>query len=536
MKHYGNIMFLALCEILYFTANIHVVSGQTTVAVGANNIQENSINHALKTKVDTGAVNVIASSIRTVVKVDNKKVVPISGVLVDTSVGGDEMTPTIAPKTSKESTNIIDASSESAATVGNVINPGSSINPCTEKGKSTCSAEGAEVFYSCDGVKWVKSICGAGTVCKMKSNTEAICVDPSVQLKPDEVASNPTKLPCDASGKTMCDSTNVSGYFLCDQGFWASQKCAGTNVCKMKSDTEAVCVDPSVQFKTDEVASNSTKIACDNNGGTMCDSTNVSGYFLCDQGFWVSQKCTGSNVCKVGKGNKVVCVDKAAANIDTDNGTGNSTSIPCEVNGQTKCDVVNPNGYFLCGQGFWVNQKCSGDNVCKVGKDGKVICVDKAAADIKTESCRIIGESRCSKETKTVYEKCIGNEWTRFNCDGDNICGIKDNSAVCYNPKKGGLEGVVKDPCDKEGQQKCSDTNDNMYKQCVSGNWANFTCSKDTVCRIVGGNDQIGCFDPNNSDLPSNKEIIISDQKSSAISTQVFGIYLASFLVLVIFI
>ncbi|OMJ16457.1 hypothetical protein AYI70_g6583 [Smittium culicis] len=215
---------------------------------------------------------------------------------------------------------------------------------------------------------------------------------------------------------------------------------------------------------------------------------------------------------------QAVCLDPKVNPVElvVSNSTDSIIKSPCQVAGQSKCDSLNTNAYFSCSEGFWQPQKCKGDNVCKLGKDGKVACIDKSLASVKVQPCPVNGATQCIKGGKaSLYQKCIDKEWVQLTCDGNNVCGIKDNSVICYDPSKK-LADIVRDPCTFENEMRCYLPNENIYQSCINNNWTNMTCSDGNVCRSIVGKDQVGCFDPTISVVDGSDGIIIVSSRRTS--------------------
>ncbi|OMJ17265.1 hypothetical protein AYI69_g7489 [Smittium culicis] len=277
---------------------------------------------------------------------------------------------------------------------------------------------------------------------------------------------------------------------------------------------------------------------CDTPGQSTCSAEGNGILYKCTDGYWEQIKCGSGTVCKMKTNTQAVCLDPKVSPVDlvVSNSTDSIIKSPCQVAGQSKCDSLNINAYFSCSEGFWQPQKCKGDNVCKLGKDGKVACIDKSLASIKVQPCPVNGATQCIKGGKaSLYQKCVDKEWVQLTCDGNNVCGIKGNSVICYDPSKK-LVDIVRDPCTFENEMRCYLPDESMYQSCINNNWTNMTCSNGNVCRNIVGKDQVGCFDPTISVVDGNDGIIIiSSRQGTSNSNRLLNetsiVYLAYFII-----
>ncbi|PVV03781.1 hypothetical protein BB560_001726 [Smittium megazygosporum] len=280
------------------------------------------------------------------------------------------------------------------------------------------------------------------------------------------------KKPCTDEGISTCSAEGEKVFYKCVNKLWNQMNCDGITTCRMTTNTEAVCVDPNVPFKPkSEMKNNQTN-------------------------------------------------------------SDDKPKVPCQVSGQSKCDPENASGYLVCSvDAFWETQTCSEGNICKVDKSGKVVCVPKNSKEAKQEPCKVNGESRCVSGGKSTYQTCTDNVWNTFNCDGTNVCGMKDSKVICYDPKNS-IQDVVLDPCESEGELRCFAPNPSVYQQCINKNWANMTCTSGTVCSAILSKRTVGCFDPNAKDRSSNGTIIVSEnpKSSSGLLTKQPAILFASIL------
>ncbi|KAI9477302.1 hypothetical protein LPJ78_003493 [Coemansia sp. RSA 989] len=106
------------------------------------------------------------------------------------------------------------------------------------------------------------------------------------------------------------------------------------------------------------------------------------------------------------------------------------TGTPCSNEGDKRCPSANSSGYQLCKDGFWLDQTCSGDNVCS-DKQGQVSCVSKDQATVSYESCSKKDQKRCDASDSTKYQICDGEFWQTFTCDKSSTCAMDGDNVVC---------------------------------------------------------------------------------------------------------
>ncbi|KAJ2452032.1 hypothetical protein EV183_003210 [Coemansia sp. RSA 2336] len=112
------------------------------------------------------------------------------------------------------------------------------------------------------------------------------------------------------------------------------------------------------------------------------------------------------------------------------------TGTPCSNEGDKRCPSTNSSGYQLCKDGFWLDQSCSGDNVCS-DKQGEVSCVSKEQATASYESCSKKDQKRCDASDSTKYQVCDGKFWQAFTCDNSNTCAMDGDKVVCGSLETG---------------------------------------------------------------------------------------------------
>ncbi|PVU90751.1 hypothetical protein BB561_004752 [Smittium simulii] len=257
--------------------------------------------------------------------------------------------------------------------------------------------------------------------------------------------------------------------------------------------------------------------SCYSEGHSTCSAEGQDIFYVCSGEKWIYSTCSSGTICKMVSSIKAVCIDPKILLLS--NNTENASKEPCELKGQTKCSAADKGAYLKCDSEYWQVERCSGDDVCSIDKNANAICISKNDKKVEAEPCIKNGESRCSASSKKLYQQCVDNKWDSFSCDGLNECGIKNSSAICYNPKES-IENIILESCDNKTPLRCYDKIPNMFQKCINNYWTNMNCSGNSVCEKIFENNTIGCFDPAVKNRNTNGTIIVPEtaQLGAAIS------------------
>ncbi|KAJ2746994.1 hypothetical protein GGI20_000890 [Coemansia sp. BCRC 34301] len=241
----------------------------------------------------------------------------------------------------------------------------------------------------------------------------------------------------------------------------------------------------------------------------MCNSADNSGFYVCIKNVWTLEKCSKGNMCRI--------VDNAAICVPPNTPT-KEPEQSCSKPNESKCDASNPANFFVCTKNKWEKMECDGDNVC-MARDGKTSCVDKATADAPVQPCTQDKATRCVDDNKDIFQVCQNKYWTNSTCSSGNVCGTKQGSAICHDPKQPIID-VPDQPCAEKSPNRCVPGNNTLYQICYNKLWSNNTCPNDDVCIII--NKAAACVDKNValSISPTNTlrqpEVFVADDSHAA--------------------
>ncbi|KAJ2891369.1 hypothetical protein IWW38_003648 [Coemansia aciculifera] len=165
----------------------------------------------------------------------------------------------------------------------------------------------------------------------------------------------------------------------------------------------------------------------------------------------------------------------------------------CSTPNQSKCDASNPANFFVCTNNIWTSMVCNGANVC-MARDGKTSCVDKATANAPVQPCTQDKATQCVGDNLNIFQVCQNKYWTNSTCSSGNVCGMKQGSAICHDPKQPIID-VPDQPCVENSPNQCVPGNNTLYQICYNKLWSNITCSGGNVCITV--NNAAACVDKN---------------------------------------
>ncbi|KAJ1828501.1 hypothetical protein LPJ73_008552, partial [Coemansia sp. RSA 2703] len=141
-----------------------------------------------------------------------------------------------------------------------------------------------------------------------------------------------------------------------------------TKTTKSSSTTTTKDSDKTTDSNNDNTDDNSeptpTGDACSTEGEKKCDSSGSSSYSLCQDGYWISQKCGGSNICGTDSLGAIACIDKDATVVQLES---------CSKKNQQRCSSSDPTKYQTCDGKHWQNYSCDGGNQCTL-TGNKVVC------------------------------------------------------------------------------------------------------------------------------------------------------------------
>ncbi|KAJ2856703.1 hypothetical protein FB639_006076, partial [Coemansia asiatica] len=140
--------------------------------------------------------------------------------------------------------------------------------------------------------------------------------------------------------------------------------------------------------------------------------------------------------------NEQTTTDEETATEDNTTKGAKPTGEPCSNDGEKQCVSSGSSGaYKLCQDGFWINQKCGGSNVCGTDSQGSIACIDKNKPVVQLESCSKKNQQRCDANDGTKYQICDGKHWQSYGCDDNKQCAISNNKAVCGSTDGGSGSG-----------------------------------------------------------------------------------------------
>ncbi|PVU87966.1 hypothetical protein BB561_006092, partial [Smittium simulii] len=231
---------------------------------------------------------------------------------------------------------------------------------------------------TCVGGKFVLKNCGDNEKCEIINGNFAKCIN---------------HYPTCTEGTTRCAVGNLDSE-TCSNGKWVTRKCSGNELCKVGKDNVAGCakIDP----------------PC-NKGYQKCNSEQT-GYDECVNGKLEFKSCGPNNKCYALNGFRILC--------------GSSNDVAECKEGTTRCASEGIDSE-TCSNGKWVTRKCSGNELCKVGKDNVAKCTK-----IDESVCRE-DSTRCAVGNLDS-ETCSNGKWVTRKCSGNELCKVgKDNVAKC---------------------------------------------------------------------------------------------------------
>ncbi|KAJ2708079.1 hypothetical protein FB645_000188 [Coemansia sp. IMI 203386] len=307
---------------------------------------------------------------------------------------------------------------------------------------------------------------------------------------------------CDTNDETMCDSDGSDKFFKCVDNEWVSMTCSSGNECRTVKN-KAVCMDPNDPTPSDADISSEAEIPCNTLNSTMCDSNEKSNFYMCIDYVWAQMQCDGNNVCMERNG-KTSCVDEQTADTPLES---------CSTANATQCIDGSPQMFQICQDNYWTNSTCSKDTYC-LQRNGNSVCVDKATAEAPVLPCKSANATRCIDDDDSVFQICYDNFWTNSTCDTNYVCGMKQGSAVCHDPKIP-LIDVPDQPCDNEKALRCVPDNSTIYQLCYNKLWSNLTCTAGNVCHDEDG--EITCMDETLASIEGRTFVLSKAEKFKAI-------------------
>ncbi|KAJ2031813.1 hypothetical protein GGH92_002124 [Coemansia sp. RSA 2673] len=290
---------------------------------------------------------------------------------------------------------------------------------------------------------------------------------------------------CSVEGSALCSSDASNKYWACTKGKWASMKCSGKTVCAQTDDSTVVCHDP--DSPVDHAPQES--IPCKTNKSTMCNSADNSSFYVCLKNVWTLETCSSGGTCRI-VDNAAVCMSPKSPTESIKEPIKEPTKEPikepeelCLTPNESKCDATNRSNFHVCTKGRWTKMVCDGDNVC-MDRDGKTSCVDKATADAPVQPCTVDKATRCVSDNKDIFQVCQDKYWTNSTCSSGNVCGMKQGSALCHDPKQPIID-VPDQPCVENSPNRCVPGNNTLYQICYNKLWSNNTCTDDNVCVMI---------------------------------------------------
>ncbi|KAJ2448068.1 hypothetical protein GGF42_005242 [Coemansia sp. RSA 2424] len=278
---------------------------------------------------------------------------------------------------------------------------------------------------------------------------------------------------CSVNGSALCSADASNRYWACMKGKWTSMKCSGKNVCAQTDDSTVVCHDPSNPITPEQHES----IPCKTNKSTMCNGADNSSFYVCLKNVWTLETCSKGDTCRI-VDNAAVCLSPR-----TPTEPAKEPEEACSTPNQSKCDASNPSNFFLCAKNKWTKMECDGANVC-MARDGKTSCVDKATANAPVQPCTHDKATRCVDDNKATFQICQNKYWTNSTCSSGNVCGTKQGSAICHDPKQPIID-VPDQPCVEHSPNRCVPGNNKLYQICYDKLWSNNTCAGDNVCIMI---------------------------------------------------
>ncbi|KAJ2764206.1 hypothetical protein IWQ57_005256, partial [Coemansia nantahalensis] len=99
-------------------------------------------------------------------------------------------------------------------------------------------------------------------------------------------------------------------------------------------------------------------------------------------------------------------------------------------------------GYQLCQGGRWIDQSCSGTNVCGKDENGGVACMSPEQANAPRDPCSKKDEQRCHATDPARYQTCDGKLWQSFSCGAGGQCKMASGKATCAGPGNNNSAGA----------------------------------------------------------------------------------------------
>ncbi|KAJ1878490.1 hypothetical protein LPJ57_003383 [Coemansia sp. RSA 486] len=107
---------------------------------------------------------------------------------------------------------------------------------------------------------------------------------------------------------------------------------------------------------------------CSNDGDKQCvNSGSSSAYKLCQDGFWVDQKCGNSDVCGTDSLGAIACINKDTPVVQLES---------CSKKNQQRCDSGDTTKYQICDGKHWQTYGCDSNNQCSMSNK-KAVCASK---------------------------------------------------------------------------------------------------------------------------------------------------------------
>ncbi|KAJ2868433.1 hypothetical protein GGH94_000133 [Coemansia aciculifera] len=282
---------------------------------------------------------------------------------------------------------------------------------------------------------------------------------------------------CSVEGSALCSSDASNRYWACTKGKWASMKCSGKNVCAQTDDSTVVCHDPNgpVTHAPQE------SIPCKTDKSTMCNSADNSSFYVCLKNVWTLETCSSGSTCRI-VDNAAVCMSPKSPTEPIKEPIKEPEEL-CSTPNESKCDATNRSNFHVCTKGKWTKMVCDGANVC-MARDEKTSCVDQATADAPVQPCTQDKATRCVSDNKDIFQICQDKYWTNSTCSSGNVCGMKQGSALCHDPKQPIID-VPDQPCVENSPNRCVPGNNTLYQICYNKLWSNNTCTDDNVCIMI---------------------------------------------------
>ncbi|KAJ2821766.1 hypothetical protein FBU31_004802 [Coemansia sp. 'formosensis'] len=307
---------------------------------------------------------------------------------------------------------------------------------------------------------------------------------------------------CSVEGSALCSSDASNKYWACTKGKWTSMTCSAKNVCAQTDDSTVVCHDPNGPA----IHAPQVSIPCKTNSGTMCNSADNSSFYQCLKNVWTLETCSSGTICRI-VDNAAVCMNPKSP-LTEPISEPSSESVtkpvtkpitesisepiseptkvpeePCSTPNESKCDASNRSNFYVCNKKVWTKMVCDGANVC-MSRDGKTSCVDQATADAPVQPCTQDKSTRCASDNNAIFQICQNKYWTNSTCSEGNVCGMKQGSALCHDPKQPIID-VPDQPCVENSPNRCVPGNNTIYQICYNKLWSNSTCEGDNVCVMI---------------------------------------------------